>query len=101
MRVMILPYPLEELRLENKTNSCGFRLCCIHVLLSGHSFLSLYVHSFIQHIFLSTFLMLGTDTEIKDVVLTLKEFKTFLKGNVRETDNNNKKSHTSIAFTMF
>lgn len=41
MRVMILPYPLEELRLENKTNSCGFRLCCIHVLLLGHSCLKL------------------------------------------------------------
>ena len=37
----------------------------------------MFIHSFVQQTFLKTLLMLGTDTEMIDVVLTFKEPKTF------------------------
>lgn len=76
MRVMILPYTLEELRLENKTNSCGFRSCCMHVLLLGHSCLKL-VCSFSYSADIFKYLLdAGHIYRDKNAVVTLKEFKT-------------------------
>lgn len=46
--------------------------------------------------FFKHFLMLGTDTEIEAVVLTLKKFKTLCG---RQTII--RMSHDSVAFTMF